>query len=172
MELGNPYEDCSTEGWGEQGHFLREDVLGRALDAYSVRVQECHVISSWEELPVIVKRSRAKHRYNHYRADGVDPAAAHSHGARVYGIQQWELIGARAGVVVDASIATLSVQKAGKQAIMPLSDVLKTSPNVVLKDLPVLLLPKCLPLFGDAWHELVLLARWTAASFPNLCPHF
>ena len=70
--------DNFTQGWSEQAHFLRDELLEGARDAYLLRVQASHVVEEWEDLPLLTKRGRAPHRYNHYRTHSVQPVSKHA----------------------------------------------------------------------------------------------
>ena len=170
LEAGSAFLDSVSVGWNQESHFLQRELFQGALDAFRLQVQSCFAIQDWESLPIVCKRARRSHRHNSMRPEGVE---ATNVSARVFHIQSWEIEGVDDSDYVAERCAALSLNKAGcPDQVLSMSSLFDRAeePQPSLKGLPVILVPDFLLalLFAGAWHDLVLLARWTHPEIKEL----
>lgn len=172
LEAGSVYQDSVSVGWSEESHFLQRELFQGALDAFRLQVKSCYAVQDWEALPLVCKRARRSHRHNSMRSGGVKAAGGVS--AWVLNIQTWEIEGVNDSDYVAERCGNLSVNKAGcPDEVLSVSNLFDEVPGLQpsLQSLPVILVPDFLLglFFAGAWHDMVLLARWTHPEIKELC---
>ena len=163
LRLGPSYSSRVAAGWSEEALLLRETYFRRALDAFVLHIVDAWFFEPWEPKVLVTDVARAPHSHNaNERGDHKPVGSKTVASAHVF---VGPLFKNEGGTRVDSAfLKNVCVWKVGCQnqgQCLPCGDLLQEADCEHL--LCVRAPGRILDLVSvNRWHDLVLLARWTA----------